>query len=330
MLWNGLINLMKLAIKRSIKPKIKSKKKSYHLKDSAIFKLSTKKRLSNLLNNKSIPQLETIAADSNYRVFNINKGNSKLRQIQAPKIALDIIQTRIASLLVRIKTPDYLHSGVKGKSHVTNAKVHIGIHPVLTLDIKNYYPSVSKKSIYHFFTKTMNASPDVAGVLAEICSYKEQMPTGSRLSMILSFWANIKMFSDLDELCDKYEVTMSVYVDDLTFSGENVNKLFQKHAIRIIKGAGLSVHPDKTRLYNRNDSKLITGVILNSNGAKVRNKHHYSIYELINEIDRAEDDQELEKLQERIIGRLYAAGQIEPKFKQRAKSFSITNQNKSR
>jgi hypothetical protein len=315
---------MKSTVKRRNKPRIKSNNKNYSLKDSPLYNLKSKKRLLSLLMVKSISDLEALAVHDNYRVFYIEKSEGKKREIQAPKYSLDVIQTRIASLLVRISVPDYLHSGVKGRSSVTNARVHIGCHPVLTMDIKNFYPSVSKKSMYYFFLSTMKTSPDVAGILAALCSYEDHIPTGSRISMPLSFWSNIRMYTELDKLSEKYGITMSAYVDDLTFSGENVNKLFSKHAQRIIEDSGMVVHPDKTRLYARKESKLITGVIVSESGMSVRNKHHKAIYSLFNEIESVKDDLVLEKMHEQIIGRLHAAGQIDPKFKQRAKTLFVS------
>jgi len=307
---------MKPTAKRRPKPRIKSKNKSYSLKDSPLYNLTTKKRLEKLL-GKSINELKDLLPENNYRVFHIEK-NRKQREIQAPTYGLDVIHTRIASLLVRLAVPDYLHSGIKGRSNITNAAVHIGDHPVLTMDIQKFYPSVSKKSIYHFFHKTMNSAPDVAGVLAELCSYEDHIPTGSRLSMPLSFWANYSMYSKIHSLCLRKNSVMSVFVDDLTFSGKNVNRLFKNNVGRIIKDAGLIVHPDKTRIYSQDTPKLITGVIVDGNGMSVRNKHHKAIYTLFSAIPECKDDKELEEMQKELFGRLNAAGQINSVFKQRA------------
>jgi hypothetical protein len=269
---------------------------------------------------KPIAELEALADDSNYRVFFHEKENCKKREIQAPTQGLDIVQTRIASLLVRVAMPDYVHSGVKGRSNVTNAKVHIGDHPVLAMDIRNFYPSISKKSIYHFFYHTMKAAPDVAGILAELCSYDDHIPTGSRLSMPLSFWTNHSMYGELQSICDSQGVTMSSYVDDLTFSGPPVNKLFERNVARIVSNAGLTIHPDKTRLYRGDEPKLITGVIVGTDEIAVRNEHHKLIYILFNEMKLANNNKQLIAIHEELLGRLNAAGQIDPAFKQRAKN----------
>lgn len=312
------------------KPKIRSKNKSYSLKDSALYNITTKKRLADLL-GRSTAKLKELSKGDNYRIFHIEKEGKK-REIQAPTYELDIVQTRIASLLVRVAIPDYLHSGIKGRSNITNAEIHIGDHPVLTMDIRKFYPSVTKKSIYHFFRETMNVSPDVAGQLCELCSYDDHIPTGSRISMPLSFWANHKMYTRIHSLCSRKSINMSVFVDDLTFSGNNVNNLFRRNVEGIIKDAGMAVHPDKTTLYSREKPKLITGAIVTKDKMKVRNKHHKAIYTQFSELEECSCDEDLEVLQRKLIGRLSAAGQIEPAFKQRAahylremKSTSLVN-----
>lgn len=307
---------MKPTAKRRRKPRIQSKNKSYPLKDSPLYHLTTKKQMGKLL-GKTINELNKLLSENNYRVFSIEK-NGKQREIQTPAFNLDIVHTRIASLLVRLKVPDYLHSGIKGRSNITNAKIHIGNHPVLTMDIKKFYPSVTQKSIYHFFNTTMNSAPDVSGILAKLCTYDSHVPTGSRLSMPLSFWANYKMYKNIHLLCLRKGVMMSVFVDDLTFSGKNVNELFKNNVEKIIKNAGLIVHPDKTQLYSHDNPKLITGVIIDKNGMKVRNKHHKDIYTLFTDIPKCSNEKHFKKIQKQLIGRLNAAGQIDPAFKQRA------------
>lgn len=313
---------MKLVTKR--RPKIKLKNKSYELKDSALYNLRTKRKLIALL-GCSQRKLKALSTDSNYHVFDLVKEGKKPREIQAPNFELDMVQTRIASLLIRVATPEYLHSGVKGRSNISNAKAHIGNHPVLTMDIQSFYPSITKKSIYTFFYKTMNAAPDVAGILAEVCSYDNHIPTGSRISMPLSFWTNYKIYSDLDSLCESEDIKMSVFVDDLSFSGANVDKLFQLRVKSIIEAGGLIVHPTKTKLYHQDKPKLITGAVVGKDGIKVRSKHHKAIYTLFSELGKCKDEKEFNIMQKKLLGRLSAAGQIEPKFKNRATQFRHEN-----
>ena len=301
------------------KPKIRSNNKSYTINDSGLFNIQSKSRLGERLGT-SYSKLTPLKNNSNYIVYVEESKGKKKREIQYPKLSLDLIHTRIASLLVRIKVPDYVHSGVKKKSNITNAKAHIGDHPVLTMDLQQFYPSISKKSVFHFFNDLMRCSPDVAGTLAELCTYADHVPTGSRLSMVLSFWTNYEMYSRLKSLCDLLGITMTCYVDDLTFSGAAVNRSFEKNVKGIVSSAGMTIHPDKTRLYRYYEPKLITGVIVHGNKTKVRNKHHKNIHTLFENLEEAKTDIEIHTIYQKLLGNLSAAGQIEPAFKQRARS----------
>ena len=136
--------------------------------------------------------------------------------------------------------------------------------------------------------------------------------------MPLSFWANYAMYSNINSYCLRKESVFSVFVDDLTFSGKQVNKLFRNNVKRIVEDAGLIIHPGKTKLYRRDKPKLITGAIVDENGMSVRNKHHKAIYTLFYDIPECTDDVQLEKMQKELVGRLNAAGQIDSAFKQRA------------
>lgn len=306
--------------RRKRKHKIVTRGKSYSIKDSWLYNIQSKTSLcAKLETNLSALNLLTDNAN-NYQIFYLDKTDGKKREIQAPKFELDKLHSRIASLLARINVPDHLHSGVKGRSNITNAKLHLGDTPTLTLDIKNFYPSVTQKSVYHFFSSKLNCAPDVAGLLASLCTYKDHVPTGSRLSMILAYWANEPMFERLTTLCLRKNITMSTYVDDLTFSGENVDRVFQKNVVDIITKSGMTVHPHKTKMYRKDQPKVITGVVVTGNRISVCNKHHKSIYDAFNSIDKAKNEAELEHLRNVLIGKLNAAGQIDKAFSQRAKN----------
>jgi len=140
---------------------------------------------------------------------------------------------------------------------------------------------------------------------------------GSRISMPLSFWTNHAMYSRIHSLCLRKNINMSVFVDDLTFSGNNVNSQFKSNVKKIIQNAGLTVHPNKTKLYHRDAPKLITGVVVNRTGITVKNKHYNDIYTLFSEIPQCTDDEQLKGMHAQLVG-LNAAGQIDPKFKIRA------------
>ncbi|WP_285377822.1 hypothetical protein [Vibrio sp. B172a] len=162
----------------------------------------------------------------------------------------------------------------------------------------------------------------MAEILADLCTCHKHIPTGSRISMPLAFWANIRMFSELEALSTKHKVTMTVYVDDLTFSGMQMNKLFRSSAKKIITKHGHIMHPTKTKLYKSNQAKLVTGVVVEGESIKVRNEQHRKMHEElgiwyeIKDLPYAMSSSVTSKL----LGRLHAMGTIDDKFKQKAKT----------
>ena len=306
--------------KKQSKLKIKSKGKSYKLIESPLYKLRTKRRLAKILNQPIGDILIACDDSSNYSEFEDIGKNGKPRKIQKPLAKLDVLHTRIASLLSRIELPIYLHSGRKKHSNITNAKVHQGSSKALTTDLKSFFSSTNKKMVFLFFYSVMKCSSDVSEILANICTCHSHIPTGSRISMPLAFWANINMFSELDELSRKHNVKMTVYVDDLTFSGNSTNRLFQSCVNKIISKYGHTMHPIKTKLYKANQPKLITGVVIKNNELKVRNEQHrllsenLTLWKSIKNKANALHSPQTAKL----MGRLYAMGVIDKRFKSKA------------
>ena len=316
---------------RKSKPKIQTRGKSYSLRDSPLYKLRTKRRLAEIL-QQSLLDLRALCCDGeNYTVFEEAKKGGKPREIQKPNIRLDIVHSRIASLLCRINTPNYLHSGKKGYSNISNASAHIDSTNLLTTDVKSFFPSTSRKQVFSFFYSLMNCSPDVADILTDLCTYNNHIPTGSRISMPLAYWANVSMFNELQALSAKHLVKMTIYVDDLTFSGKDVNRLFQSCVKRILAKYDHTMHPTKTILYRSDQPKLVTGVIISGGQLRVRNEQHHllsgeiDLWRVIKNFPYASDMKTTSKL----LGRLYSMGVINSRYKSKAISIRKSTQTKA-
>lgn len=303
------------------KPKIITKKKSYPIQDSVFYKLSSKKRLANLLS--STPQeLKSLTGTDNYHCFTQIK-NGKPRLIQEPLPKLDRIHTRVASLLCRIETIDGLHSGKKGRSNITNARAHRGLgKKVITADIKSFFPTTTRLNVFDFFYNTMQCAADIADLLSRILTYDEHIPTGSRISMPLAYFANKKMFDEFESAANERGARMTIYVDDLTFSGAMLQKNFIGRLEVLAKKYGHKIHPSKTRFYGANEVKLITGAAIKGNEIIPRNKHLKQLRgELSEWLATPVKDK---KLTNRILGRMTFIGSISSRYKDKARTFRKT------
>ena len=94
-------------------------------KNNFLFKIGNKSKLCKLL-KISRQELRLFCGDENYRVYKEPKHNGTgFRTIEAPAKKLKSVQRKINKELQKLSVPDYLCSGIKGKSFIDNALAHI-------------------------------------------------------------------------------------------------------------------------------------------------------------------------------------------------------------
>jgi|AZIJ01.1.fsa_nt_gi hypothetical protein len=260
------------------------------LLNSPLFHITSKKRLAILLCS-SIKELNHIVRSKNqmYQYFNENKtddsGNIiKVRPIQNPHDRLKLIHSRIGKFLGNLKAPDYLHSK-RSKSAISNAKAHAGIKGhTLNIDITDFYPSTSKAKVQAFFGYTLQYPTDIAKYISEICTVNNCLPTGSPLSSALAFWANKSMFDEIYKVAKSRSITMTVYVDDISFTGKAVNQNFLNKIIQIIGKYQHKIKQEKIKFFPENSIKFVTGVAI-VNGSLQPAHRHFRDIRLLQKID---------------------------------------------
>ena len=283
-------------------------RKSYQLDQSPLYKIQSRKTLAQDVFNVDLTFFERLANNnSNYRVFDIQQGD-KTRQVEMPKPILERIHRRLFVLFERVEKPEYLQSGVKGRSYITNARLHVGRVPLVKLDVKKFYPSVNSARVYRFFHETMQCSPDVAGVLTKLTTYDGHVPTGSCVSQLLSFFAAKPMFDELDLLAVKQELCFSCYVDDMTFSGIQATPKFLWAAKQIVHSHGFKYHKDHS--YNAEQQKLVTGVMIDGDRIAVLPSKEHEMWRQIHNLGCGDVAQRIAAVNS-LIGSIVAAGQIE-------------------
>lgn len=245
------------------KKKLITHNKSYAIDKSPLYNIQYTKRLSDILqiNEDTIFSL----IENKTKNYNCFLQGKKKREIQSPINELYLIHNRLASLLARVKLPDYLYSGVKNRSYIDNAKAHLTGKEIITTDINAFFPSTTRTMIFWFFKNKLKCSHKIANILADLCSIDEHLPTGSQISMPLAYLVNASMFDELNNLSEKNKLIMTVYVDDVTFSGEKVPKGFKYQVERIIKKHKHNIKAEKTTLYKNQSVKEVTGLILKDN-----------------------------------------------------------------
>lgn len=241
--------------------------RTYPLNQSPLYRLQSRLRLAHEVVGLPLTRLESLARRTdNYRLRK-RVTSGKERRVHVPGAVLCEVQHRLAALLNCIEVPDYLQSGQRRRSHITNALQHVGAHAVAKLDIRHFYPSITRDRVWHFLVDAMQCSPDVAALLARLCTHRGSAPIGSPVSQVLAFHVARPMLDELNALAEAEGICFTCYVDDLTFSGTGANQEFLDAISAVVRRHGFVPHGMTP--YRHDEDKLVTGVLLTPEGARV-------------------------------------------------------------
>ena len=121
-----------------------------------------------------------------YRHFSIPKKNGSFRSIDEPLPDLKYVQTWILrNILEQCSVSEYAKAFVKGRTLKHNARFHRAQNVVVTMDIKDFFPSISIDEIVNIF-ENMGYFHDVSCFLAYLCCYNGTLPQGAPTSPYLS------------------------------------------------------------------------------------------------------------------------------------------------
>lgn len=212
--------------------------------------------------------------------------------MENPDRALKLAQGKIARQLCRIAPPQYLYCPVKGRSYVSNAARHIGNRAVRTLDVKTYFPSTPSKRVFWFYNAVLRCERDIAGLLTSLTTYQGHLPTGSPLSPIMAYFAHHDLWESISEFCLARNLTLTVYIDDCTVSGDRVTAVDMWQIKRLIHRCGLRYHKEKAYF---DSPPEITGVIVRDGRTTLPNRQHLKLRQARREMSERPADEAVQK-----------------------------------
>ncbi|WP_299840522.1 hypothetical protein [uncultured Paracoccus sp.] len=145
-----------------------------------------------------------------------------------------------------------------GRAQRDNSKAHLNSAEYLTLDLKQFYPSTTRAMIRESLIGQFGMAADVAGLIAHLATADDCACFGSPLTPVLASLVHRPMFDAIADLCIEYDLSYTVWVDDLTISGECIPGEFRSKIRQIISRYGLRSHKLRYRTGNR--VVFITGV----------------------------------------------------------------------
>lgn len=261
------------------------------LKDNELPNFNTPKELAEAL-GLSVSRLRWLcyhrdaATYIHYHAFEIPKKSGGTRHIWAPNALLKEKQRWVLDEIVH-KMPVHgsAHGFVPGCSIFSNAKVHIDSQYIISMDIKDFFPSFSFKRVKGIF-RQIGYLDGIATLLALLCTeapreeveYAGQkyfvatgdrcLPQGSPASPGLTNLACMKLDRRLSGLAKRCGWRYTRYADDITFSSADGNNKtitkIKEYIKKIVEDEGFAIHPEKTIVMGKGGRQEVTGLIVNN------------------------------------------------------------------
>ena len=220
---------------------------------------------------------------NHYLTFRTPKRTGGERLIMAPKRRLKALQRKLLEqLLEKLSPPPYAHGFVKGRSVKTCAQQHLGKKVVVKFDLRDFFATVTFPRVRGLFLSLGYGYP-VATTLALLTTGSPRQPVvvgdqrylvpmgerhcvqGAPTSPAICNQVARKLDNRLNGLAGKLGFSYTRYADDLTFSGDQVDKVSRLMGAvgKIVVDEGFRLNRDKTRVMHQGSCQRVTGVVVN-------------------------------------------------------------------
>lgn len=287
------------------------------------------KLLPLLVNETGLSELDIMRivrnAPARYKTYPIDKRNGGQRIISQPAKELKVLQRiLIQEILASLPVHPAAMAYREGRSIRNNALAHAGDGPILKVDFKDFFPSISAKD-WRLYCEKRNLFDDPSDIWisTNIFFYRARRTSALRLAIgapsspALSNVLMNEFDTKLATLVAEDEVTYTRYADDLTFSAKRtgyltaVEKALRK-TLKEIRSPSLSINESKTVFATRKYKRFVTGLVLTNDGSvslgherkrRIRAAVHHASLGRLNAQERAS-----------LAGMLAFANGVEPLF----------------
>lgn len=194
-------------------------------------------------------------------ISNIRKSSGGYRRVIRPlDRSLKRLQKKLKEFLDRkvLDPHPAVHGFTRKRGAYTNALAHLNAPAVLTVDLSDFFESITSVDI----EATLNgygATPEVARGITNICTFEDVLATGFSTSPVLSNMYFREMDVLLTELSEELDLRYTRYADDLTFSGEVVDDAHLADIETLLEGKRLRLNEKKVRFQRRGHPQYVTG-----------------------------------------------------------------------
>ena len=248
--------------------------------------LSDAQELAAMLNELKLPwyysdfrgkQLSFLADTNNVqrrcKTFRLRKKHGGYREITAPKGGLRGILNALNILLQTYDEPTpWAYGFVCGRSVVDNARPHVGKRYILNLDLKDFFPTITRQQVADCLTaEPFGFSSLAAKLVSGLATVRtknneEVLAQGFATSPTLSNFICREMDKEIASIATAQGITFTRYADDLTFSSDADILRPQGELVQQVKAIveryGFRLNEEKTHLQRRGRRQEVTGLMV--------------------------------------------------------------------
>lgn len=147
---------------------------------------------------------------------------------------------------------------VGGKNIRENARDHCGHRNLLCLDIRDFFPSITRQRVERLFLEAGMAA-EIADLLSRFVCIGGSIPLGLPTSPTISNAIFLAADADLLAAAEAHDATYSRYADDLAFSGQGSLPALS-HVSTILSRHGFEIAQEKTRRSKLGQAHYVTGL----------------------------------------------------------------------
>jgi RNA-directed DNA polymerase len=192
------------------------------------------------------------------------KPDGSKRKLLVPSETLKLFQRKIAAyILNKVPLLPCVYGGVRGKSVIHNARVHVGQEVVFSMDIEQCFPSIGPAMVRSIFQQ-VGFGPDAYGLLTKLTTWQGQLPQGVPTSTVLANLVLMRVDRRILGLKRVHGFNYTRWVDDLTFSG-GIRLLQLRNLLRrIVEDEGFKVKPEKIVTMLAKQRQVVTKLVVNN------------------------------------------------------------------
>lgn len=223
-------------------------------------------RRKNWDDNKKLACLYALSnhPEKHYRRAYIPKRNGGTRCLMIPdELLMEVQRNILHHVLDQLPVSAYATAYRRGAGICEGAALHTGKNIVLKMDMENFFDHILFFMVFERAFPAIYFPPAAAGLLTNLCCYREHLPQGAPTSAAISNLV-MKPFDEyMGKWCGDRDIAYTRYSDDLTFSGNFDAAVVERKVRGFLESCGFNVNRSKTSVCRQGMRQQVTGLTVN-------------------------------------------------------------------